>query len=314
MKPNPPTHPLLLGILLITLSAIGYGLQPIFGKLAYAQAIAPSTANFGRFLIAALLFEIHYLFLPRPNPKTRLTPHELTITTAIALLYAAATFCYYLSLQYLSPVIFSFLYYTYPLLTLFAGVLLFRDKIHPTLILAFLIILLGAALLLNSSNTALTINPIGVLWILGCALCMAFFFQFQKFLPRQRCRLYHARIMIRIMTLLFLIWWLADGAPNLTPTPGHSLPLGWLYILLIGCLCTYLAFTAAVLGIARLGANYAALLSSQEPLWTALFALLIFGVTLQATQWLGATIMLTAIIYINHHSWKQTKPKPKPQP
>ena len=41
------------GVLMIVVSAIGYGLQPVLGKLAYAEGVSPSALAFGRFAAAS---------------------------------------------------------------------------------------------------------------------------------------------------------------------------------------------------------------------------------------------------------------------
>lgn len=297
MQNHPATNQNLWGILLISVSAIGYGLQPVFGKLAYAEGMTPSTVTFGRFLLAVALFELHYLFLPK---GAKVSARELLTAAGIGVVYAAATVCYYLSLQYLSPLVFSFVYYTYPAMTLFVGALLFGGKITINHLISTALLVSGTALLLSGGEV--TANTQGVLWILGCALCMALFFQLQKFLPKQRCELYHARIMLRVMAAVFLAWWLMEGAPN---QDGGARGFWW--VLLIGLLSTYIAFTAAVMGIARLGAAHAALLSGQEPLWTALFSFVMLGLALDAGQWAGAAMMLAAIGCINYFAVRQTR-------
>lgn len=297
MQNHPATDKNLWGILLISVSAIGYGLQPVFGKLAYAEGMTPSTVTFGRFLLAVALFELHYLFLPK---GAKVSARELLTAAGIGAVYAAATVCYYLSLQYLSPLVFSFVYYTYPAMTLFVGALLFGGKITINHLISTALLVSGTALLLSGGEV--TANTQGVLWILGCALCMALFFQLQKFLPKQRCELYHARIMLRVMAAVFLAWWLMEGAPN---QDGGARGFWW--VLLIGLMSTYIAFTAAVMGIARLGAAHAALLSGQEPLWTALFSFVMLGLALDAGQWAGAAMMLAAICCINYFAVRQTR-------
>ena len=297
MQNHPATDKNLWGILLISVSAVGYGLQPVFGKLAYAEGMTPSTVTFGRFLLAVALFELHYLFLPK---GAKVSARELLTAAGIGVVYAAATVCYYLSLQYLSPLVFSFVYYTYPAMTLFVGALLFGGKITRNHLISTALLVSGTALLLSGGEV--TANTRGVLWILGCALCMALFFQLQQFLPKQRCELYHARIMLRVMAAVFLAWWLMDGAPN---QDGGARGFWW--VLLIGLLSTYIAFTAAVMGIARLGAAHAALLSGQEPLWTALFSFVMLGLALDAGQWAGAAMMLAAICCINYFAVRQTR-------
>jgi len=283
----PRNHPAVAGALLIVLSAIGYGAQPALGKLAYADGLAPSTVTFGRFALAVALLELHYLFLPK---GARVGARELAVTVAVGCVFAGATACYYLALQYLSPVVLSFVYYTYPLLTLFAGTWWFAERITARHLLATAGLAGGAALLLGGGEVVA--EAAGVLWILGCAVCMALFFQLQRFLPKRRCELYHARIMFRVLAAVFLLWWLADGAPN------AALGRGLVWVALIGVLSTYLAFIAAIMGIARLGPAAAALLSGQEPLWTVLFSFALLGVALGPAQWVGAAVMLAAVFWV----------------
>lgn len=276
------------GILLITVSAIGYGLQPVFGKFAYAADVAPSTLTFGRFLLAAAFLQLHYLFLPK-GPRVR--GGELLTAMGIGCVFAGAAFCYFISLQYLSPVVFSFVYYTYPALTLLVGALCFGEKITPQHAAGAALAMFGMLFLLGGGEIAA--DAAGVAWILGCSMCMAFFFHLQKYLPKKRCELYHAKIMIRTMAALFFIWWLADGMPNADGGGG----LWWVFW--VGLVSTYIAFAASIAGISYLGANHAALLSGQEPLWTALFSFMALGVFLDGWQWFGAAAILAAVFYIN---------------
>ena len=279
------------GIFLITASAVGYGLQPVFGKLAYSEGISPSALTFGRFLLAAALFEIHYLFLPK---GPRVGGRELLKAAGIGCVFAGAAFCYFISLQYLSPVVFSFVYYSYPAMSLAVGALFFGEKATAHHAAGAALTVAGMAFLLGGGE--ISANAAGLAWILGCSLCMAFFFQLQKYLPKKRCELYHAKIMIRTMAALFLLWWLADGMPNAEGGGG----LWWVFW--IGLVSTYMAFTASVIGVSFLGANHAALLSGQEPLWTALFAFLALGVFLGGWQVFGAAAVLVSVFYINRFS------------
>ena len=284
---------LYFGIALITLSAIGYGLQPVFGKLAYANNISPSTITFGRFLFAALLFELHYFFL---NSGLVLPKKDLIVTLLIALVFTLAGFCYYISLQYLSPIVFTFVYYTYPLITLLVGIAFFNEKLSKSIIIGCALMLIGTLFLLSSGN--LEANYIGIIWILACSLCMAFFFNLQRYLSTKRCGLFHAKVMIRTMAVLFFIWWLFDGMPNLEYSKTNI--QGWFWVFMIGLLSTYVAFTASVVGISYLGPSYAVILSAQEPLWTTFFSVWALGSTLTGYQCSGAIIILIAVVYINY--------------
>ena len=130
---NKPQSELIIGIFWIILSVIGYSLLPLFGNLAYKSGVVLSTAVFIRFITATFFLEIHSLVQPliKPNKKTApLSWQELSSSVGIGVIYTLASFCYFASLKYLSPVIFSFLYYTYPMMTIFLGVSFFNEKIQ----------------------------------------------------------------------------------------------------------------------------------------------------------------------------------------
>ena len=136
-------------------------------------------------------------------------------------------------------------------------------------------------LLLLLGNSEVSIQWQGIIWVLGCAFFTALYFQCQKFLSPKKDKVYHAKIMMRTMSFLFFLWWLQDGMP-LNGLIGNGLidnglvGSGWIWLFLIGFICTYVAITANIIGVAILGASNSALLSGQEPVWTAFFSFLGF--------------------------------------
>ena len=304
---NKPQSELIIGIFWIILSVIGYSLLPLFGNLAYKSGVVLSTAVFIRFITATFFLEIHSLVQPliKPNKKTApLSWQELSSSVGIGVIYTIASFCYFASLKYLSPVIFSFLYYTYPMMTIFLGVSFFNEKIQRLHIISAALFLGGLLLLLG--NSEVSIQWQGIIWVLGCAFFTALYFQCQKFLSPKKDKVYHAKIMMRTMSFLFFLWWLQDGMP-LNGLIGNGLidnglventlvGSGWIWLFLIGFICTYVAITANIIGVAILGASNSALLSGQEPVWTAFFSFLVLGITLTNYQWLGG--LLFCVVFL----------------
>ena len=172
---------LIAGIFWIILSVIGYSLLPLFGNLAYKSGVVLSTAVFIRFITATFFLEIHSLVQPliKPNKNTTsLSWLEISQSIGVGVIYTFAAFCYFASLKYLSPVIFSFLYYTYPMMTIFLGVSFFNEKIQRLHIISAALFLGGLLLLLE--NSKVSIQWQGVIWVLGCAFFTALYFQCQK--------------------------------------------------------------------------------------------------------------------------------------
>ena len=297
---------LIIGIFWIMLSVIGYSLLPLFGNLAYKSGVVLSTAVFIRFITATFFLEIHSLvqLLIKPSKNiASLSWLEISQSIGVGVIYTVAAFCYFASLEYLSPVIFSFLYYTYPIMTILLGVSFFNEKIQRIHIISATLFLGGLLLLLG--NSEVSIRWQGVIWVLGCAFFTALYFQCQKFLSPKKNKVYHAKIMMRTMSFLFFLWWLQDGMP-LNGLIGNDLAgdvlvgSGWIWLFLIGFICTYVAITANITGIAILGASNSALLSGQEPVWTTFFSFLVLGITLTNYQWFGGLIILCCVFGMNY--------------
>ena len=106
------------------------------------------------------------------------------------------------------------------------------------------------------------------------------------------------------MSFLFFLWWLQDGMP-LNGLIGNGLidnglventlvGSGWIWLFLIR-FYLYLNYRQFI-GVAILGASNSALLSGQEPVWTAFFSFLVLGITLTNYQWLGGLIILCCFL------------------
>jgi drug/metabolite transporter (DMT)-like permease len=63
--------------------------------------------------------------------------------------------------------------FTMPVWTVLLGVLLYRDKLTPRLVLAVVAVLTGIALLLWNEWAHLAGRPVGIAWMQGAALCWA---------------------------------------------------------------------------------------------------------------------------------------------
>lgn len=286
----------LQGMLWILVSVIGFALLPILVAKAYSHGLDTSSATFGRFLGAFLLFEIHYLF----EKKRTVPPLDDQVKIwGLGLLYSLSVASYFVALNYLTPLVFSFIYYTYPFFTVLLVTLIYKEKLHAYFLPVMVFNLSGIVLL--SSGGPIKAELIGIIFTLFAAFFLALFFVFRRTLPENRCGLYYSKIMVRVMLVVFTCWWLIEGMPNLE----LSYLVGWKWVAVSSLLSTYVAFTGLVYGIHLLGGSYASLLSCQEPLWTVLFSFLILHITLTGQQWLGAVLVISVVGYL---SWKQLKP------
>jgi drug/metabolite transporter (DMT)-like permease len=86
---------------------------------------------------------------------------------------------------------------------------------------------------------------------------------------------------------------LVTGHPVLPSTIPAA---AWGGILGVGLIAGFLAIQAFYAGAARVGAAQASLISTVEPLWTIVWAYLLFGERLEPVQWLGGAMILAGVI------------------
>jgi drug/metabolite transporter (DMT)-like permease len=115
-----------------------------------------------------------------------------------------------------------------------------------------------------------------------------------------------------------LAYWainLATGHPVLPSTIPAA---AWPGILGVGVIAGFLAIQAFYAGAARVGAAQASLISTVEPLWTIVWAYLLFDERLAPIQWLGGAMILAGVILAQTRGRTGAAPRdeapPLPQP
>ncbi len=95
------------------------------------------------------------------------------------------------------------------------------------------------------------------------------------------------------MTLGVTVFWLFQGAPWVAPSLG-----GWIAILVLAVVSTYLARLAFFGAISRIGGAQVAMLTPLEILLTILWSVLFLGERLTLMQWLGGLLILSSALLV----------------
>jgi drug/metabolite transporter (DMT)-like permease len=93
------------------------------------------------------------------------------------------------------------------------------------------------------------------------------------------------------MALGVTIFWFFQGAPWVVPSLG-----GWVAILVLAVMSTYLARLAFFGAISRIGGAQVAMLTPLEILMTILWSVLFLGERLTLVQWLGGLLILSSAL------------------
>jgi drug/metabolite transporter, DME family len=275
------------GLPLVLAAALLWSLLGVFSRGLLEAGVGPLEIAFWRATIAGGLFALHRLLLARANAPlpAEPTPPRVRLALVAFALIGVTLFYSALSLAIATGGIsLAFiLLYTAPVFVLVLGWPLLGER--PSLRQWGLVALasLGVALVARASAGGLAVSTTALGWGLTAGLSYASYYLLGKWLLRT------------LPPSTLFAWMLPIGALALWPlvsfTPGKSAAM-WGALLVLGLLCTYLAYWLYSLGLQRMSANRAVLVATVEPVAAALWAALLFGERLGAWGWLGALLVV----------------------
>lgn len=287
------------GILAAFGSALFLGLSPVFGKLAISQGFSPlavvalrTSLAAGALLVIVLLFYRSFLYI---------FPVGLIGCALAGIINGLGSLLYYLALGRLDASIGQMLYSLYPF---FVALWFILDHQPPTRLTIFRISLASIAVLLLTNVPGSSVDPIGVLMMIGAAVLYAMHLPInQRVLyevPAPTVTLYTLLSMSMVVVPVYFLFdrqWPLQDAPW-SPVFGLTL-------------VTFFSRLALFFGVKKIGGMQTALLGLGELLIAILFSHLWLDENLTALQWLGAAGLGLSLILVTiekttpvHHSGK----------
>ena len=159
----------IIGPLMVLVAAIGFGFNPLFAQILFAQGLSAEMVTLYRFILPGILLSF---YLPTP---ASLWP-EVSRMLMIGVANGVGIFAYFYALQTLASATAILIYYTYPFFSLLIGVLIFKREINTNGVLSAALVLIAASLVIDPSALSMDSK-----WaLLGCFLApMIFAFQIQ---------------------------------------------------------------------------------------------------------------------------------------
>ena len=276
--------------LLLAISAVTFGALPIFGRFAYAQGMNVQSVLATRFLVAGLVL-VAIVVARRPAWPGWATIGLLVVMGAVG--YAAQSAAYFNSIRYVPAAITSILLYTYPVI-----VTLLSRPIYGVPLTRVRVMALGAALV----GTVLVASPSGglqlpgvVLGLLSALFYSAYILGGKRVIERVDPWLATAVISLSA-GLAYLTYSVAGN--TFSPPPNTT---AWLAVLGLSVVSTVIGAGAFLAGLRLTDPGRASLISTLEPVSTALLAALFFGELLGGVQLVGGALVLTAVLIIARH-------------
>lgn len=201
------------------------------------------------------------------------------------------------ALQWMPAASLGFLFYTYPAWVAIFAAMSGSERLTPTRTAALALALFGITLMVGAPwNLAL---PWPGVW--RALLSAVIYALYIPLLHRLRGPLTPAAASAYLIAGAASIFLVAAGrnggaiGPLLAAT---AVPLAWTYAAVLALYCTVVSFLTFLRGLEVLGAVRAAILSTTEPLFTAVLALLVLRQPLGLPTVLGGACIVAAILVL----------------
>ncbi len=284
------------GVLLVLLSAAGFGAMPIFARYAYADGANLYGVLIMRFWVAGLLLLALTAWRGTPWPG-RAKLAQLAAMGGIG--YTGMSYCYFAALNYLPAGLVSLLLYAYPIMVSVLAVLFLHEKVTLLQCCALALCALGTLLIVGADSLpgGVPLSPQGLGLGLGAALIYAGYITLGARVTRQLDPVLATTVICLAAAGAFTLVALALAQLSLPTRLPASLP-GWGGLLGVAVVSTVLAIVAFFAGLKRLGAAQTAMLSTFEPLVTITLSAWLLSESLTPWQTLGGAATLGGVVWL----------------
>lgn len=182
----------------------------------------------------------------------------------------------------------SFIFALNALLALLVSAWLFKKHVPKRAYVAALIALLGLSMMTLTGQGGINL---GDLWSFIGALCFGFYIAYVGEIANKASILALVQMQYLVMTIVLTVW----AWPHVAELPILNVTM-WLVVLYLGIICMSLPTVLQVWAQRVVPSYLAALLFILEPVFASLLAFLFLQERLSGLDWVGATLIFTALL------------------
>ena len=276
-----------IGITCAILAACIYGFTPILAKIAYIDGSNTITLTFFRNLFS---FPVLFFMLRIKGIGVRVARKEFWILLLMSVLGAFATgLMLYGAYNYISVGLTTCMHNIYPVLVAVGSVVIFKDRVSRTKVLALALALGGLWIILDGD---LSLNLFGVAMALGSGLVYAAYL-----LIMDKCgmnKLNPFLISFYCSTTASVLLFLFGTATS--QLVYRMTPRAWLFTFLMAMLVSVLANSLVPMAVKRVGPTVTSILGMLEPIVSVIMGILFLSEVLTLKSLMGCGLVIAAVI------------------
>ena len=294
-------NPFYLGVVLVFLSAAGFGMIPIFALYAYQGGATVTTLLFFRFTLAALCFFAYILMKERKISVDGPSIKYLVLMGGV--IYTLQSNLYFSSVKFIPASLAVLIFYIYPVFVAIASSLVDKEILSKQIVFSIALSLAGLTLVLGTSFG--DINLTGVLLALGAGLVYCCYIVLGNRVLKKSPALVTSAFICLFAAISLLTIGLATDTLRFDLTTQ-----AWLAVAGVALCCTVLAIFTFFRGLELIGSTRASILSMIEPLITIGFSGMLFQERLTWLQILGGAAVLAGAMLVVSAREKSKDEKP----
>ncbi len=275
-----------IGILLVLIATLSYSIEGIAAKFAYQGGATVLTALVFRYLMAAA---IYWSIVLITKQNFRLPFGQLVKLLAFAACtQGVAVVCLFYSFSYIPAAMSILFLYLYPTIVTLLAYFLLKEPLTANKIAALVLTLVGSAVILGQPVNNL--DPRGVAFAVVAAVFNAIYIiGGAKFLQNLSVLILNT-YMTSALAVVFTAGALFSG--TLTLKLNFS---AWTAIFSLAVVCTVIATFCFFHGVSLIGASRTAIVSTSEPLLTAILGFIFLNEKLTLLQMLGGLLVIVGV-------------------
>lgn len=286
----------------ILLSASGYAFMPTLVKTIYANStFEPMDIALWRFLFAVPIIWILITLRQRTTSAKQKEQIPVSKVMILGFIFAFAALTAFFGLERLPASTYVVLFYTYPAMVVVLSFFL-GEKIQQIAWIALAMALIGVALTVPDFSSEGAGDIIGVGFALANAGVVALYYIVSKRVMAGLNDVFRATAFLMMGTLLTL--------SVLIPLRGIQIPPNsttWLCMITLALFCTVMPVFGVNIGIQKIGASRAALISTAEPVLSMMVAMILLSEVIMPIQWGGAALIIGSVILLQLRPRKKAK-------
>ncbi len=307
-----------LGILLVVISACGYGSGPLFAKPAYGAGVDWLTLLAWRFLFAALASWAWLLLWPGQRRALRLLPRRrVLLLVLLGFFFVGNSGTYFAGLETVSASLAALIVYIYPALVAVMTIRFGRRLEGRRAWGALGLATVGVALAVGGIDQS-TAPPIGgLLLMISSPVIYAVWIVLAGRLAGERSTSHGragnvpphesetaavasapdaAPTAAIMLSATAIAWWLIVLATGHPAWPAQIPGDAWLPLFGVGIVSTAIALQTFYAGARRIGAAQASLVSTVEPVYTITLAAILLHEQLTPVQLIGGALVIIGVL------------------